>query len=84
MLIPTCPFPTQFCASQFTSLLNLVLTNKENMITNITSRDPVGKSDHIVIQVSAISRTSAHIIYMQEVTICPCQIYFLVQIVFIN
>ena len=43
-------FPTPFRTSQSSLLLDLVLTNEENMITNITSCDPLGKSDHIVIQ----------------------------------
>ena len=41
--------------NQQDSLLDLILTNEENMIDNIRYLPPLGKSDHLVIQFSLIT-----------------------------
>ena len=43
-------FLTRYRNNQVPSLLDLVLTNNEHMIPEITSQPPLGKSDHIVIE----------------------------------
>ena len=42
-------FPTRIREGQVPSLLDLVFTNDENFISEITSLPPLGKSDHITI-----------------------------------
>ena len=43
-------FPTRFRKSQTASLLDLVITNVENIITKIFPVDPLGKDDYVAIE----------------------------------
>lgn len=42
-------FPTRFRVNNTPSLIDLLLTTDEKLITGIESRSPVGKSDHVII-----------------------------------
>ena len=46
---------TRIRENQQGSLLDLILTNEENMVDNIRYLPPLGKSDHLVIQFSLIT-----------------------------
>jgi hypothetical protein len=41
--------PTRYRVNQIPSLLDLVLTNEENLVSDIKYRAPMGKSDHVVL-----------------------------------
>ena len=45
-------FPTRYREGQKPSLLDLIIVNEEGMISDIDSRNPLGKSDHVVISFS--------------------------------
>ena len=47
---------TRMRDNQQESTLELILTNKENMIDRIKYLPPLGKRDHVIIQFSLISR----------------------------
>jgi len=49
-LIQHVTFPTRFRNNQMPSLLDLMLTDDENTVSNTTSLRPHRKSDHIVIE----------------------------------
>ena len=42
-------FHTRFRQGQHSSLLDLVFSNEENLITNMTQHAPIGKSDHVLL-----------------------------------
>ena len=64
-------FPTRYRNNQVPSLLDLVLTNNEHMIPEITSQPSLGKSDHIVIEYILHNNTTCHNTYMIMVTMSP-------------
>ena len=41
--------------NQQDSILDLILTNTENMIDNVKNLPPLGKSDHVIIQFSLMT-----------------------------
>ena len=43
-------FPTQARNSQRSSLLDLIITYEGNIIDNLTATDPLGKSDHYMLE----------------------------------
>ena len=42
-------FPTRHQHNQSSNILDLVITNENNMISNLRSQPPIGKSDHVVL-----------------------------------
>ena len=41
--------PTRFRGQQAANILDLVMTNEEGMITDISDGDPIGMSDHVTL-----------------------------------
>ena len=44
--------PTRYRSGQEPSLLDLIMTSDDNLISNIDLKAPLGKSDHVVIEFS--------------------------------
>ena len=44
--------PTSFRSDNVSSLLDLIFTNEENMVLNLSTLPGLGKSDHVILNIN--------------------------------